>query len=158
MSNAHDFNKLADLLQTCGVGWLLTESRDERLRQIRSEIDALSAELKSRLAPMSVDAFQEMLNEQASLKPLVQMFASPTTTEMRAMVYCVLRGMDIAEVEFAYKLKSSVRLSIVLDDPTTGQDLRFESTLIWDAEVLRHMGIMTLGKKPVLHGFYAFAS
>lgn len=77
---------------------------------------------------------------------------------MRAMAYCVLRGMDIAEVEFAYKLKRTVRLVIVLENPTTGQELRFESSAIWDAEVLRHVGITTLGKRPVLHGYYAFAS
>lgn len=158
MTKAQALTKLADLLVQCGVGWLLNESRDERLQQLSTEIDALSAELSKRLAPVKVDAFREMLAEPMALKPLVQLLASPTSTEMRAMAYCVLRGMDIADVEFEYKLKRSVRLVVVTEDPTSGQTHRFESSVVWDAEILRHMGIMTLGKKPVLHGFYAFAT
>jgi hypothetical protein len=47
-------------------------------------------------------------------------------------------------------------LRVVLEHNVTGQQLEFSSNVVWDAEVLRHLGIMTMGKKPILHGFYAF--
>lgn len=158
MSSDHPLTDLANLLVKCGVGWLLNESSEERLRQIRSEIELVSVELEHRLAPTHVDLFREMLAEADAMKPLVQLFASPTSKEMRAMAYCVLRGMDIAKVDFTYAHKTSVRLVVTLENAVTGQLLTFESSLVWDAEIIRHFGIMSLGKKPVMHGFYAFAS
>ncbi|MGK3967047.1 hypothetical protein WMF38_23100 [Sorangium sp. So ce118] len=149
---------LARLLEASGVGWLLQQDRDVRLRQIDTEIAELSSELSRRLAPAKIDALGEMLNEPDAMKPLVQMFASPTSCEMRAMVYCVLRGMEIAAIDFSYRLKRTVALTVSVKNDITGQELTFESDLVWDAEILRHLGIMTMGKKPVLHGFYAFAS
>ncbi|WP_437610716.1 hypothetical protein WMF20_03655 [Sorangium sp. So ce834] len=153
-----ELTNLARLLEASGVGWLLQQDRDVRLRQIAAEIAELSSELSRRLAPAKIDALGEMLNEPEAMKPLVQMFASPTSCAMRAMVYCVLRGMEISAIDFSYRLKRTVALTVSVQNDVTGQELTFESDLVWDAEILRHLGIMTMGKKPVLHGFYAFAS
>lgn len=153
-----DLNALAGILELSGVGWLLNEDRETRLRQLASEMTDLSAELNQRLAPTKVDALGEMLREPAALRPLVQMFASPTSRTMRAMVYCVLRGMEIMAIDFSYRLKQTASLTVSLRNDITGQDMEFRSDLVWDAEILRHLGIMTMGKKPILHGFYAFAS
>ncbi len=150
--------KLAALLETCGVGWLLAEDRDARLSQIALEIGQLSDELSRRLAPTKIDALGEMMSEPLALKPLIQMFASPTSCTMRAMVYCVLRGMEIVAIDFRYQLKQTVDLTVSVQHDVSGQKLVFTSDLVWDAEILRHLGIMMMGKKPVLHGFYAFAS
>jgi hypothetical protein len=153
-----DLANIARLLEVSGIGWLLQEDRDVRLRQIAAEITELSSELSRRLAPAKIDLLGEMLKEPEALKPLVQMFASPTSCVMRAMVYCVLRGMEISAIDFSYRLKRTVTLTVSVQNDVTGQELTFESDLVWDAEILRHLGIMAMGKKPILHGFYAFAS
>lgn len=153
-----EIENLARLLEASGVGWLLQEERDVKLRQISVELTTLSDELSRRLAPAKIDAQGEMLKEPEALKPLVQMFASPTSCAMRAMVYCVLRGMEITSIDFSYRLKQTVTLTVSVQNDATGQVLTFESDLVWDAEILRHLGIMAMGKKPILHGFYAFAS
>lgn len=153
-----DNDDLALLLEASGVGWLLREEREAQLRQIFQGIAELSHELNQRLAPAKIDVLGEMLSEPAALKPLVQMFATSTSCAMRAMAYCVLRGMEIAAIDFSYRLKQTVALTVALQSHITGQELVFESDRVWDAEVLRHLGIMTMGKKPILHGFYAFAS
>jgi hypothetical protein len=158
MMREEESAKLAALLEACGVGWLLTEDRDTRLSQIALEIAQLTDELNQRLAPAEINVFDEMMNESAALKPLVQMFASPTSRSMRAMVYCVLRGMEIVAIDFSYRLKRSVALTVSVQYDISGQELTFTSDLVWDAEILRHLGIMMMGKKPILHGFYAFAS
>lgn len=150
--------KLAALLEACGVGWLLAEHRDEQLDQIGAQVAQLSNELTQRLAPAKVDVWSEMMSEPMALKPLVQMFASPTSCTMRALVYCVLRGMDIVSIDFSYRVKRAVSLTVSVQHDVTGQEHTFASDLVWDAEILRHLGIMMMGKKPILHGFYAFAS
>lgn len=153
-----ELTKLAAILDASGVGWLLAEDRDARLEQIASEIAQLSDELRQRLSPAQVDVFREMTVEPIALKPLVQMFASPTSCVMRAMVYCVLRGMEIVAIDFSYRLQQAVDLTVAVRHDVTGQALTFKSDLVWDADVLRHLSIMMMGKKPLLHGFYAFAS
>lgn len=157
MSTTDDLDRLGDLLQECGVGWLLDESRDERLRAVLSEIGALASEINGRMPSRRVNVLEEMLAEPVALRPLVQMLASPTSIQMRAMAYCVLRGLDIKEVHLAYKRKDSVSLVVVLEDPATEAELRFESSDVWDVATLRHMGILALAGKPILQGFYAFA-
>ena len=110
------------------------------------------------MAPAKINVLAEMMNEQLALKPLVQMFASPTSRTMRAMVYCVLRGMEIVAIDFSYRLKQTVTLTVSVRRDAGGKEIAFSSDLVWDAEILRHLGIMMMGKKPILHGFYAFAS
>ncbi len=66
--------------------------------------------------------------------------------------------MEIAAIDFSYRLKRTIALTVTLQNHITGQALVFESDRVWDAEILRHLGSMTMGKKPILHGFYAFAS
>jgi hypothetical protein len=155
---SEESTKLATLLDGCGVGWLLAEDRDTRLTQIALEIAQVSTELNQLLAPAKIDVLGEIMSDSVTLKPLVQMFASPTSNPIRAMVYCVLRGMNIVAIDFSYRLKQTVSLTVSLRDDVSGQELTFTSDLVWDTEILRHLGIMTMGKKPVLHGFYAFAS
>jgi hypothetical protein len=151
-----DTETLAGLLEQSGVGWLLAESRDIRLEQIGREIDETAQEIARRLPLPGLDLLAEIRADPRGLEPLIQLFASPTSTEMRAMVYCVLRGMEISAIEFAYQIKSTVSLRVELEHNVTGEKLTFCSAVVWDAEILRHIGIMTIGKQPLLHGFYAF--
>lgn len=144
------------VLHAAGVGWVLQEDKDARLTQFLKEIDELSTDLRQRLSPLPIDVLPEMASEPNELRPLVQLFASPTSTTIRAMAYCVLRGADIKSVRFEYEMRRTAKLRIVLTD-NVHEELIFETDEIWDAEVLRHFGIMKSSGLPVLHGYYAFA-
>jgi hypothetical protein len=147
--------ELSKLLSQSNVGWLLEEYADQRLAQILEEIDELSSLLTSELrAPCEV--LSEMGAEPGVLKPLIQLFATPTTTPMRAAAYCIIRGMDVKSIRLAYEHKLSLHLSITVEDVVTGETHAFSSSAVYDVEILRHMGIMTLSGKPILTGFYAF--
>jgi hypothetical protein len=149
---------LESLLHAAGVGWLLQEAKDTRLTQILNEMDELSTYLRDRQLSQTPDLLQEAATEPTELRPLVQLFASPTSTTIRAMAYCVLRGADIQSVSFEYRLEQVAKLRIELSHPhARGSTIEFESDNLWDAEVLRHVGMMKRGGRPVLHGYYAFA-
>jgi hypothetical protein len=151
-----DIDALATVLEQSGVGLLLNQDRLGRLNQIAQEVHEASQEIASRIGSPGFDLLGEMQHDTSALKPLIQLFASPTSKEMRAMVYCVLRGMEIKTIDFSYRFKSAVSLSVKLEHNVTGEPLVFLSDVVWDAEILRHIGIMTMGQRPVLHGFYAF--
>ena len=143
------------VLHAAGVGWLLQEDKDGRLTQVLGEMDDLSVDLSRRLAPLLVDVLVEAASGPSELRPLVQLFASPTTMTARAMAYCVLHGADVKSVSFEYEMYQTAKLKVVLSD--TARTLAFETNELYDVEVLRHFGIMKSRGRPVLHGYYAFA-
>ena len=74
---------------------------------------------------------------------------------MRTMIYCVLAGASIERVRFEYKSQQKSALEITVEFPT-GLGATFTSNDIYDAEVLRHIGLMKLGEAPVIDGYYPF--
>ena len=64
----------------------------------------------------------------------------------------MLTGARIVEVKFSCHLKDRVELLVKLDDGTSANEYRSEH--VWDAQVLRHLGFMTAGGKPVVDGYY----
>ena len=147
-----DLNDLETILSDSGAGWLLETDRDERLAAIGSDIREVQAELGKLPASARVGALRLTAPE---MKPFIQCFAVPMTNRIRAMVYCLLDGAELVELQFAYKRKRSVRLHAVVE-LADGHMEPFESHDLWDAEVLRHFGLMKMGDRPVIHGYYAF--
>jgi len=149
--------RFREILTEANLGWLLNQAQPDLLPHLLAEVDTLSDTLTAALGGKH-DVFAEMDTDPRTLTPLIQLFASPTTSRMRAAAYCVLRGMSVKTVLLEYELQTKVSLSIVVEETSTGKTYTFDSNTIWDIEILRHMGIMTLSKKPVLAGFYASES
>jgi hypothetical protein len=99
---------IASLLEQSGVGRAIQNDRESRLKQIEHDIGEVSHVVATRLGHKTFDLLPEMQRDTAPLKPLIQLFVSPTSAEMRAMVYCVLRGIDIKALDFAYRKKTSL--------------------------------------------------
>jgi len=152
-------DKVIDILKKSGFEWILEQgNRDELLEQIASDIKTLSDEIDRRILNKKTDLFMELLNEPMELKPLIQLLASPTSNEMRVMAYCVLRGMEIENIEFSYSAAKSIQLTVRILDNVNGKEHSFHSNVVWDVEILKQLGIMSLNKKPILEGFYTFAT
>jgi hypothetical protein len=144
-----------------GIGWMLAADRDARLTQVLKEVDELSSRLSS-LLKQPIDVFVETTADVNTWKPLIQTFAAPMTTDIRAAIYCLLAGGEIASLAFAYERKQAVSLHLTLDLPLelarggrATQD--FASTELWDAEFLRHLGLAKLAGRPLIDGYYAYA-
>lgn len=159
MKSAPELNPtLEQVLRSAGVGWLLQEDKDRKLAQVAGEISEFCTYLLHYNLVRTVDILSEAASEPNALRPLVQLFASPTSTPIRAMAYCILRGADIRAVSFEYTLDQAVTLRIELSGlRDRGSSIAFDSDNLWDAEVLRTFGMMKRGGRPVLHGYYAFA-
>ena len=85
---------------------------------------------------------------------LVQTFASPMTAPIRAMVYCILDGAQVKAIRFD---SASGRAHLEVDvEYDSGEAATFTSDNLYDAEALRHFGLMKMGEAPVMDGYYAF--
>lgn len=145
--------QLEDALRLAGVGWLLEEYREERLAAIVSDIASVSEEVSRRVG-RRVDVASELDSNRDDLMPLVQSFASPMSNSIRSLVYLLLRGGDLVALDFSYRerRKADLRATISFE----AREHEFSSDDLWDAEVLRHLGLMKMGDRPVIHGYFAF--
>jgi hypothetical protein len=101
---------------------------------------ALVAEFKR--APQIVRAFLQALGESDS-------------PDMLLMVWRILQGMEVREIELAYRLQEHFHLRVTLVSPYEEPPEHYESDDIDDAALLRHLGIMKMDGQPVFDGFYA---
>lgn len=150
----HAPTDLEAVLKSADAGWLLESDREARLAAIASDIQHVQAEL-GKLPPPTAARVGAIRLAAPEMKPFIQCFAVPMTNRIRAMVYCLLEGAELVELQFAYRRKSSAHLVAVIE-LADGHKESFESHELWDAEVLRHFGLMKMGGRPVMHGYYAF--
>ncbi len=71
------------------------------------------------------------------------------------MIYCLLQGAQVRSLQVNYEYCHSATLRVEVE-VTPGETLPFESTELWDFEALRHFGLMKMGNKPVVDGYYSF--
>lgn len=149
-------DEVAQLLEGAGVGWYLGSDREQRLAQVLDALRAVEACYARKLSqPVARPLLEQLRKEPASFKPFIQTFAAGMTSEMRTMVYCILSGASVERVRFDYEAERQATLSVELELPT-GERPTFESSEIWDLEVLRHFGTAKKGGRPLIDGYFAF--
>jgi hypothetical protein len=147
-------DQLARLLQSARVGWVLDgEDREARLGGILQEVDELAGRL-SRTNLGQGDLMEEMARDVSVLAPLVQSFSSPMSTEIRTAIYLLLRGAELSALTYEYDRLARSRLYMRIATMDR-RALEFESTELWDAEFLRHIGLMKMSGRPLVDGYYA---
>lgn len=127
--------RIVELFRAADVGFHFDRETAVRASHVEREFASLSAELTRRLGH-PVDAPEEAMANAAKFAPLVQTFAMPMTTAIRAMVYCVLSGARITRLQYAYEIEKKSRLEVTVEfAPGAEQD--FASEELWDAEAHR---------------------
>jgi hypothetical protein len=102
--------------------------------------DALIEEYKHN--PHKVRAFLQVLD--------------PLSPDMLVMVWRILHGMSVAAISMEYEAERKFSLSVRLcssDDDRQPEE--YSTSEIYDAIVLRHLGVMKTNGRPLFDGFYA---
>ncbi len=75
---------------------------------------------------------------------------------MLVMVWRILQGLTIRQVEMTYREQDTFELRVVLARPGDGEDSleSYESHDINDAALLRHFGIATISGRPLFDNFF----
>jgi hypothetical protein len=151
-----DERQLRLIFEDSEVGWVFGEDATERAQQFLREMHDVDRYYNATFhRPLDPPLAEAILHDAARFKPLVQTFASPMTTPMRTMVYCVLDGAQVKAIQFEYRFKARARLEVAVEYDS-GDKATFASDNLWDVEVLRHFGLMKMGDAPVIDGYYAF--
>lgn len=151
-----DAKQLQQVFNKCDVGWIFSEDAVDTTARLLAEIGQVEHYCAETLHRQQDTPLQtRILADVDRYKPLVQTFASPMTTPMRAMVLCILEGAQVQRIGFDYSLKQRANIQVELEFES-GERASFSSADVWDAEVLRHFGLMKIDAAPVIDGYYAF--
>ncbi len=144
---------LCELLERGGLAWLVRDA-DSAPHQMERVMEA-EKEYEARFGGR-VDLLAACKAIPDKMRAWPQALAAGVCPGLLAMVARVLlHDAWVVHVRFEFESRKSVRLEIAIEDREAGVQ-RFESTEIWDAEVLRHFGLMKVGEKPIIDGYYAF--
>jgi hypothetical protein len=141
-----------------GVGWVFDNADPNHAiaARVLEEMRAVERQYDDSVGEHSTTGLVARITaDVARYAPLVQTFATPMSVTMRTMVLCVLEGAQVRAINFAYELNKRARIEVRLE-LESGRQVDFVSDALWDAEVLRHFGLMQAGDAPVIDGYYAF--
>jgi len=148
--------ELVELLEQAQLGWALRCSdatpRSEAERLL-ARVDEAAQAYEERFGAR-VDLLAACRAKPEEMRAFLQTLTAGVSAPFLAMVAgIVLRDARVAAVRFELVARASVSLSVELEEG--GERRLFESNDLWDAQVLRHFGLMKAGNKPVIDGYYA---
>jgi hypothetical protein len=156
---AHSLNRttVRNALIETGGGWLLRywgQDADKYLDELVTELKGFVEEYRRR--------FKETpdLLELVKVNPVkAAAFFQPDTMmasrDMKVMIWRLLLGSEISELEFRYKAGESASLRLCLVTPYGEKEI-YQSNDASDFRILRHIGITGIGRQSFLQGYYAF--
>jgi hypothetical protein len=134
--------------------------KDGAVPFLLEQLDGVMAEYRRRIR-VDVALTPEALTAEAERNPhkvraFLQAMAATRSREMLVMVWRILQGLSIRQVDMHYREQDSFRLVVVLARPGADQDVpeEYSSHDIKDAALVRHFGITTVDGRPLFDGFF----
>lgn len=153
---------LERLLRGNDLGWMIDRyaAKDRALPFLLEQLDGVTAEYRRRIR-VDVAFAPEALVAEAERNPhkvraFLQALAATRSREMLVMVWRILQGLSIRQVDMSYREQEAFSLVVFLARPGVEQDdlERYSSEDINDAALVRHFGITTVNGRPVFDGFF----
>lgn len=152
---------LEDAIRQSGEGWLIDwfTPPEQAMDHIRSTLQAIQQIAHERLTDNAPEVSETALVEEYHRNPrqirgFFQSLGGTRTPEMLLMVWRILQGMEVKSIRVEYQRQDSFELQVVLESPSGEVDPMYRSGDIHDFALFRHIGIMEIGGRPVLDGFY----
>jgi hypothetical protein len=115
-------------------------------------------EYQRRFGDPSINFSEEMLAAEFEQSPhkvaaFLQAISGTKSPQMLVMAWRILQGMEIESIELGYQKNLSFSLIMKIKSPYSSPEV-YESEDIDDAKLIRHLGIMKIGGKPVFDSLY----
>ncbi len=154
---------LEHLLRRSDLGWMIEmyKPKDRVIPILLEQLGEVAAEYRRRIqvdVPFTAEALAaEAERNPHKVRAFLQALAATRSREMLVMVWRILQGLSVRQVDMNYRQQEAFRLVVVLartgpeqddlDEPYCSQDIN-------DAALLRHFGITTVDGKPLFDGFF----
>jgi len=148
--------RLKRAIKEAGGEWILRvwgNERDSILDRISKDIDDFAKEYE-RLFGDKADPWELLKLNPTKAAAFFHMDTLSASVDMKVMVWRILLGCEIVEVRFDYQTGVASKLFIKLRAPNGQEPEEYESSLLRDFAVLRHLGTTVSGGKLVLQGYY----
>lgn len=129
---------------------------DKLNKEVRSVQIHVNNRIDSSILPVRLEHIfkKNPENYLSNERAFLQTFALTVSDEIRAMVYFItMEDADIVELKMDYVSQKSFLLKVKLE-LKSGKKIDFSSDSIWDAEVVRHFGVMMMSGKPIFTGYF----
>jgi hypothetical protein len=156
MSAAIDRAQVRRAIEDAGESWLLNfwgPDSDRNLEAVGQQIREFQEQYAKRFGERP-DPFALFQSQPFKAKAFFQNDTFMVSAEMKVMIWRILLGCEIAEVEFKYTLDQAPSLRITLQTPD-GQRETYSGKSVWDFKVLRHFGASSRDDRLILQGYYA---
>ena len=162
MSDDAQWLKLVDVLHAEGLDSLSRQRNwvEQQLTEFSKAYTARAASFPPGILPKTV-TLKELLDEHARnphrVRPILQGVAFGCSAQMLVMMWLVLLGSTIEELEYKYERKQLSQLTVKLRLPDHITDVTppFVSDEHWDFNVLKLAGTSKTGDKPTIESFYS---
>jgi hypothetical protein len=159
--NAEIESTLEGAIRKSGEGWIIDTfaPREAALDHILQTLDKVNELAKSRLGVSAPDLSPQALADEfdrnpARVRGFFQVLGGSRTAEMLLMVWRIMQGMEIKDVQLSYRWQKDFHVRVVLVSPYGDEDVPYESSEINDFAIFRHIGVLQIGDRPVFDGFY----
>jgi hypothetical protein len=153
---------LEDAIHQAGEDWLINyfSPREQAIEHLRRTLEDVNRRGRSRLggnAPNLSEAavVEEFQRSPQKIRAFFQALGGSRTPDLLLMVWRILQGMEIAEVQVSYQRQSDFSLRVVLQSPYGEPEEVYESNNIHDFPLFRHIEAIQISGRPVFDGFYA---
>lgn len=133
---------------------------DKVLEGLLNLLERVASEYRRRFGPRVVFSTEELDAEAKrnphKIKAFLQALGISNSPEMMVMVWRILEGSRVREVNLAYTERQRFLLDVCLAPTGDGEDAleHYRSTDINDATLLRHFGVAIMNGQPLFEGFY----
>lgn len=153
---------LEEAIRHSGEGWLIDTYAppENAMSHVLQTLAAVQHEAQMRLggdAPNLSEAalLHEYRRNPNRVRGFFQALGGTRTPQMLLMVWRIIQGMEVREIQLRYQRQQAFEVRVVLESPYGEQDAPYVSQNIHDFSLFRHVGIMEIGGAPVFDGFYA---
>lgn len=157
--NAQAELTLENAIRKSGEGWVidLFAPKGGALVHIQQTLEKVNQLASSRLGTSAPNLSERAIvaefgRNPARVRGFFQILGGSRTPAMILMVWRIMQGLEIKEVELSYHWQRDFHVRVVLASPNG--DEPYESSDINDFAIFRHFGVLQINNRPVFDGFY----
>ena len=152
---------LEEAIRDAGEDWLIDSFAppEQAIGHLQQTLQMVHDLGRQRFGGNSPNLTEPAIVQEYNRRPLqvrgfFQSLGGSRTPEMLLMVWRIIQGMEVKDIQLSYGKRNHFDVRVVLKSPYGDEDPPYVSSTIQDFTLLRHIGILESGG-PIFDGYYA---